>query len=352
MDYTESKTFRDGSTMDRSARLSFLSFLACLLLGYNSIACAGLVEGIYLTQSTAENTTYLNYLIQKAKSVGITTFVIDLERPSKKYQENLVLVKNNHIAYIARIVVFPEGGKPEQIASPAYWEKRYELIKDAVAYGADQIQLDYIRYNTKQPASSANAQHIYKVIEWYKEKLAPLKIPLQIDVFGVTSFGESKNIGQNLKLFASTVDAFCPMVYPSHYEPFREHAVTPYQTVFGSLKAIHTQFSDKLPVKLYAYIELSNYRYPLPGEKKIAYILAELKAVHDAGADGWFAWSAHNRYDSLFHILATLANQQAASNPVISQTKPSTPNYIKQTIASPAHNTSPSKPLLASHFPY
>jgi hypothetical protein len=307
-------------------KLSIGRILSVLTLFFAHPALAesqSLVQGIYLTQTSLENTAYLNYLIQHAKSVGITSFVIDLGKPSKRFAENINLVKNNNIDYIARIVVFPEGGKPEQIASEAYWEKRFALMKAAVGYGANQIQLDYIRYNTKQPASHENALNIMKVVRWYKERLAVFHVPLQADVFGIASFGESKNIGQNVKMFAESIDALCPMVYPSHFEPYKQHAVTPYETIFSSLMAIRGQFDNqKMPVKLYAYIELSNYRYPLSSPERIEYIKAQIKAVKDAGADGWFAWSAHNKYEYLFHILENVKLNTTAMPIAVSKEEP------------------------------
>ena len=56
-------------------------------------------------------------------------------------------------------------------------------------------------------------------------------------------------------------------------------------------------------MKVYAYIELSNYHYPMTKEKTLEYIKAQIKAVADADADGWYAWSPHNRYDNLFNLL-------------------------------------------------
>jgi hypothetical protein len=288
--------------------LALLLLLTFLGLGVSSSTCA-FVKGIYLTQTTLENTSYLTYLLEQAKRVGINTFVVDMEIPSKRYQKNVQLLKENNIRYVARIIVFPDGGRPEQITDPSYWEKRYKLVETAISYGAQEIQLDYIRYNTKQPASADNAKHVMHVVQFFKEKLAPQGIPLQADVFGISSYGESKHIGQNLKMMANTVDALCPMVYPSHFEPFRQHAVTPYETVYGSLRALRTQFADNLPVKLYAYIEISNYRYPLSNTKRRAYVVAEMKAVKDAAADGWYVWSAHNKYDFLFNLMEELAVQ-------------------------------------------
>jgi hypothetical protein len=293
---------------NKYARLAFLFLLTLFTLGFGGTANA-FVKGIYLTQTTMEDTKYLKYLIAHAKAVGISTFVVDMEIPSKLYEQNVKLLKENDINYVARVIVFPNGGTADKIKSEAYWEKRYKLVQTAVAYGAQQIQLDYIRYSSKQHASSDNAKDIVRVVQYYKDKLRPQSIPLQADVFGISSFGESKHIGQNLRMMASTVDALCPMVYPSHFEPFRIHAVSPYQTIYISLRALRSQFNYKMPVKLYAYIEISNYRYPLPGNQRHAYILAEMKAVNDAGADGYYVWSAHNKYDYLFTLLGELQKQ-------------------------------------------
>jgi hypothetical protein len=263
------------------------------------------IKGIYLTQYSLENTAFLNNLIRNAQAAGINTFVVDLEKPSKRYQANLALLKENNIEYVARIVMFPDGGTHDKISNPDFWQRKYVLVKQAIDWGASQIQLDYIRYNTKQKPSSENAKNIYKIIQWYKSKLDEQHIPLQVDVFGIASFGESKYIGQNIKLFSQSVDAICPMVYPSHYQPFAEHYATPYETVYDSLYEIKKQFNHEMPIKMYAYIELSNYHYPMSRQKKIAYIKAQIKAVEEAGADGWYAWSPHNRYDHLFEILRT-----------------------------------------------
>jgi len=288
------------------ARLKLLIWLVLCLFALMPAANASMPKGIYITQQTMEDTKYITYLIERAKKVGITTFVVDLELPSAQYQKNIALLKSNNIMYVARIIMYPGGGTPEQIASEAYREKKHRLVETALSYGAQQIQLDYIRFNSKQPASSEHAATIKKIIQTFKNRLDAEKIPLQVDVFGITSFGEEKHIGQSIPLFSSTIDVVCPMVYPSHYEPFDYHFARPYQTVYESLTAIKQQFEDKMPVKLYPYIELSNYHYPsMSREKKLKYIYAQIQAVQDAGADGWYAWSAKNYYDNLFTVLET-----------------------------------------------
>lgn len=280
-----------------------MALIALLLACLTNLGFASGARGIYLTQYTAENTKTLNYLIENAKKSGINTFVIDMETPRKQLRDNLALVKASGIKYVARVVVFPNGGTAAAVGNPDVWQKRYALVKQAVDWGADEIQLDYIRYDTKQKPSPENAKRIHGIIQWYKTKLASENIPLQIDVFGESSFKESPYIGQNIKLFSQSVDTICPMVYPSHYVPFAAHYRAPYDTVYDSLTSIKKQFNDQVPVKIIAYIELSNYHYPMSKSQRLDYIGEQLEAVHDAGLDGWYAWSPHNQYDNLFAVL-------------------------------------------------
>ena len=105
------------------------------------------------------------------------------------------------------------------------------------------------------------------------------------------------------------------MVYPSHYSPFAQHFANPYDTVYDSLVRIQDQFDEKMPMKMYAYIELSNYHFSMSHEKTLSYIKQQLKAVDDAGADGWYAWSPHNRYDNLFKVLISQKNNAITTEP-------------------------------------
>lgn len=264
-------------------------------------------RGIYINHSTMENTRYLKHLIKRAKQVGIGTFIIDLARITKRYRNNIALVRRNGIRYVTRIVVFPRGGKHSQIISTQYWKRRYRLVQTALALGADAIQLDYIRYHVGQRPSRQNARNVNTVIKWFRKKIDHSGANLQVAVFGVTSFGESKAIGQNIVMFANNIETLCPMLYPSHYEPYRYHSKRPYETVLKSIKAIHQRFKlrppRKIPVRLVPYIEVANYRYRLSGMDRIKYIHAQIRAVRDGNSDGWYAWSPNNHYEYLFRTL-------------------------------------------------
>lgn len=295
-------------TMEKLIRFIFITTL--LVAFIPSLSFAANVKGIYLSQLTAQNSKRVQYLIDNAKEVGIDTFIVDYEHPSKNYAANIQRIKDSGIRYIARITVFPGGATPDQITSDEYLDKRLEQVKEAIALGASEIQLDYIRYKPTQKPSDQNAEQIASVIQFFKDHVDEAKVPLQIDVFGISTFKPSLYIGQNLKLFSEKVDALCPMVYPSHYEPYLEHARQPYKTVYSSIMALKKQIEpNPNNVKVYAYIELFNYRYPMNHSVRKDYIRAQLKAVQDSGANGWFAWSAGNRYDILFDVLKQQAQQ-------------------------------------------
>lgn len=261
-------------------------------------------HGIYVTQSTVENKAKLNTLIEQAKKYGIDTFVIDVNIPSKRYAANIKNVVDSGIQYVARIVIFPHGGTHAQVTNPAIWAKRLGLAKYAIGLGAKSIQLDYIRYQAENPPRPDKAKQILRVVQYFKNELKPYNVSLQMDIFGVAAIKPAHTIGQDPAALASAVNAFCPMVYPSHYEPFREYAVKPYQTIFNAVTALKKQLVDHPDVSVYAYIELYNYRYKLSPQEKLKYIAAEMKGAKDSGANGWYVWSPSNYYAPLFQVLA------------------------------------------------
>lgn len=272
-----------------------------LLISFLLLTAPALAEerGIYITQSTLENTKRISQLIRRSKNVGINTFIIDCKRKSARYARNIHLVKKAGIKYVVRIVVFPGGGSHAQVNSKRIWAKRLSLAQYATRLGADEVQLDYIRYSVRARGSRKVA-NVHRVIQYFQKNLS---VPLQIAVFGEASFGRSRGIGQDLNVFANSVDVVNPMVYPSHYKPYRYHSNRPHQTIYRSLQSLKALFSGRLPFRLVPYIEVSNFRYPMTSHRRVVYIRKQIKATRDAGADGWYAWSPRNKYDYLFRAL-------------------------------------------------
>ncbi len=263
-------------------------------------------KGIYLTQYTAENAQKLDYLIKQAKATGINTFVIDHDYYSSHYAPMIAKVKAAGIKSVTRIVVFSDGGNAQQIHSQAHWEDKLKLVNDAIKAGTDAIQLDYIRYSSKEPANPQHAKDVYQVIKWFKAKTSAQNVPMEIDIFGEVSYYPSMHIGQDIKMFADSVDGVNPMVYPSHFWPYQKYSAEPYKTINNSLNALAAQFDDKTPFKIHAFIEAANYHYihKTSDAEKQRYLLQEIRAVEDSkDVSGWYVWSANNCYDNLFAVL-------------------------------------------------
>lgn len=277
--------------------------IAILLFSFHSYA---MTRGIYLTQETAQDKLKMDYLIGSAKKYGIDTFVVDINVPAKGYAASIANILAHGIHYVARVVMFPGGATSSQIHDHHIWEKRLNLAKYAIKLGASAIQLDYIRYRAENPPRPERAKQVAQVVEYFKNQLRPYGVALQMDIFGIASIRPAHTIGQDPKLLANYVNAFCPMVYPSHFEPFRVHATRPYQTIFESVMGLRKQISANPNVGIYAYIELFNYRYPLSREAKMRYIKDEIRAAKDAGANGWYVWSASNHYPPLFRVLSQM----------------------------------------------
>lgn len=270
------------------------------------IPCHATIKGIFLTQPTVESTKRVQYFIKQAKKHKINTFVIDIWGKSNIYKKNIQTILNNKIHVVSRIIVFPKGATSAQTKNQKLINKKLNLARYMLDMGVKEIQLDYIRYKPQQPKSYQNAKVIYKIIEKFKTLTKKYKAKLQIDIFGIVSYKPNHHIGQDVRLFANVVDVFCPMVYPSHFYPYQEHAKNPYKTIYNSLIALKAQlnrspsYSNK---EIIAYIELFNYRYPMNFKQRIHYIREQIKATQQAGITGWFAWSANNKYKTLFEAL-------------------------------------------------
>lgn len=263
-------------------------------------------KGIYITQYMLENPAKLDYFLRESKAAGINTFVIDHEYYSSHYAPAIAKVKAAGIKSVVRVVVFSDGGNARQVHSQAHWEEKLKLINDAIKAGVDAVQLDYIRYSSKEPASPQHAKDIYQILKWFKPRINAAHVPMEIDIFGEVSYYPSMHIGQDIKMFADSVDGVNPMVYPSHYWPYQKYSAEPYKTVNNSLNSLSGQFNNKAPFKVHAFIEAANYHYvkKTTNAEKQKYLLQEIRAVEDAkGVSGWYVWSANNVYENLFQVL-------------------------------------------------
>jgi hypothetical protein len=273
------------------------------------------VRGIYLQQLTVQDEKRLNELIDKAKTAGFNTFVVDLWRRSPDYAKAVETIQKAGLRYVPRITMFPDGASRDQIDNRGLLEKRWRLVDYALKLGATDIQLDYIRFSSRNAPSAENASKVLEVIRFFRQRIQERGARLQIDVFGEVSYGPSIRIGQDMRLFAPELDAVCPMLYPSHFEPYRETAKAPYETVHGALVALQRQTKSN-PIPMYPFIEHFNYRHRMTDAERAVYFEAQLQAVLNSSAQGFYVWSVGNYYDIPFEVLARRAHERSAPQPL------------------------------------
>jgi hypothetical protein len=269
-----------------------------------------LVRGIYLQQLTAQNPKKLERLIASARQAGINTFVVDVSGRTPGYARAIATIQAAGLSYVPRVTIFPGGASREQVNDRNLLEKRWRLIDYALTLGAKDVQLDYIRFSARNVGSPENASKILEVLRFFRERIEQRGARLQIDVFGEAAYAPSTHIGQDIPRFAPVLHAVCPMLYPSHFEPHEQTAKEPYRTVHGALTALERQTQDT-PLPVYAYIEPFNYRHRMSDAQRSDYFEAQLRAVLDSRAQGFYVWSAGNYYDVVFRLLERRARDRS-----------------------------------------
>lgn len=183
-----------------------------------------------------------------------------------------------------------------------------KIIYEALRAGADEIQLDYIRY----PAEKKWQDVIYPRVKSYHDKTSHLLGFLQrvhsltkargallsIDVFGITIFQEKSDIystGQDLLYLSQASDILSPMIYPSHYADgfhgFAQPGAQPYGVVLLNLLRLKQLSLNSVEVRPW----LQAFAWRAPNYSPL-YIEEQVRAVLESGYSSFLFWNASTRY--------------------------------------------------------
>lgn len=324
-----------------------------------------IVRGIYLTAYTAGSPN-AEFLLDKLKKNGGTAVVVDFKETDGNlyYPTSIELNKklggNNRILFndpkkfiekahqkelyvIARIVCFKDllmvSKKPEWAIKdsrgnawktaevkdwldpslPAVQDYILSIAKEAVRFGADEIQFDYVRFPTKgttkftsynfNPGSKAKFEVIRDFLKKAHETIELSMTYIGIDVFGIIAWnreGDVISTGQKIDELAPYVDVIYPMVYPSHYGPgFGGHknpADEPYFFVKNNTR-LFQELIDGYEVVLRPWLQGFTYRVSHFGPN---YIKQQINAARDLGIDSFMIWNAANNYDAAWSAFESL----------------------------------------------
>jgi hypothetical protein len=212
-----------------------------------------------------------------------------------------------------------------------------DLATEAIDAGADEIQLDYVRYPVEHVENADFRLRERKlkrteVIRDFVRRVHTVTqahaVPLSVDIFGIVAEGvktDIENLGQDPGLLARECEALAPMVYPSHYprgfhgydEPgdhpelvrvgvsnllnqIRKHKPRPKEDGESKERAVVRPWIQGMP-----------WHAPSFGPQ---YIADQVGHADKAGATGWMVWNPGQDYTATWQgIPLSAKNRRAAS---------------------------------------
>jgi hypothetical protein len=186
------------------------------------------------------------------------------------------------------------------------WDYNLDLAELCARLGFEEIQFDYIRYpsegNTslcrysKPHNSQAAARNLAEFLAYARKRLAPYKVKISADVFGLTtSSKDDMGIGQDIKTLAAGSDYVYPMMYPSHYNPGEYRIKNPNASPF---KVINRGLKDALGKLGPDYARLRPYLqdFSMGWTYGPSEVRAQIMATRLNHLESWVLWNASNRY--------------------------------------------------------
>ncbi|HZX45801.1 MAG TPA: putative glycoside hydrolase [Clostridia bacterium] len=320
-------------------------------------------KGIYLTGYTAGGSRFYE-LLDMVNRTELNAMVIDVKNDDglvtyktrnemalavganrivqiKDIEKRMEDLKKNGVYAIARIVAFKDaraaGSRPDLAIKTKSgtvwrdnkgnawlnpynresWEYILDVAKEAVEYGFDEIQFDYVRFPTdgnrklidygeaKEKESMAEA--IAAFMKYATEVLNDKGVFVSADVFGqVTTNSDDMGLGQQLEDLTVSTNILCPMVYPSHYYP-GVYGVSypdfePYKIVYTSISTAVKRMEavehkgGKAILRPWLQDFTASYLkdgYQVYGRKQVR---EQIQATYDSGVEEWLLWNAGNYY--------------------------------------------------------
>lgn len=318
------------------------------------------VKGVFITANTAGsaridefvellNETELNALVIDVKGddgsmlfYSKTAEVYVPEANSRVYIDDMDAfmkkMKENNIYTIARIVTFksPQYALkyPERAitykssgnlyyADGAYWASPFDqelwkynvgVAKEAIEYGFNEIQFDYVRFpatgskldknlDFRNPDNNTKTFAVQEFVKYAYSELNPLEAFIALDVFGWTATTvNDSGIGQHWEGMSNVADYMCPMVYPSHYGPnifgLPVPDANPYRTIYEAMSdSIERNSNIETPAKLRPWLQGFTAKWVegyIP--YRTAEIQAQIQACNDLGIEDYIFWNSSNNY--------------------------------------------------------
>ena len=187
-----------------------------------------------------------------------------------------------------------------------------ELAKEGVEAGADEINLDYVRFPVhiterfaKLPDPSKRSAIIADFVKRVHAETKPHGVLLSLDLFGVTATGARSDIdrlGQDIAVVGPEAEVIMPMVYPSHYDKGYngwEHPGDHPEIVGIGVKAAVAQLKKVSSTTVVrSWLQAFAWRTSIYGTK---YVVDQARSAEANGGVGWAMWSPSCEYSAVYN---------------------------------------------------
>ncbi len=187
-----------------------------------------------------------------------------------------------------------------------------ELAKEGVEAGADEINLDYVRFPVHigpsvavLPAPKERSKIIRDFVRRVHAVTKPAGAMLSLDLFGVTATGDRGDIeklGQDIGTVGPEAEAIMPMVYPSHYDKgyhgWEFPGDHPEIVGIGTKAAVAQLKRAKAETVVRSWLQAFAWRTNVYGSK---YVVAQAKSAETNGGAGWAMWSPSCEYAAVWN---------------------------------------------------
>jgi hypothetical protein len=203
-----------------------------------------------------------------------------------------------------------------------------DLAKEGMDAGADEIQLDYVRYpvfGTKNADFHLKERNLTRVdvirnfVHEVHKVTQARHVPLSLDVFGVIALGKRVDIdalGQEMSVLATECEALSPMIYPSHYAKgfmgLDEPGAHPELIAVGTRDSLAQVANEPNAAVIRPWLQDMNYKSPGFGPE---YVRQEIKSAERAGSTGWLLWNPGQDYSDAFQVLPRKPKVTPAPSP-------------------------------------
>lgn len=299
-----------------------------------------------------KDTSKVNTLVFDVKDeTGYVAFDIDiarvkeigaLKKGAKKSNAVLKSVKEEGIYTVARVVVFRDpilaksnsdlvikdksgkimkDSKSESWVNPYskdVWEYELAIIEAFIQAGFDEVQLDYVRFNTDSKFQDAvyTKEKITKaelITEFTKEackRVHALGGKVSMNVYG-TVFANSSDaarLGQDVTELSALLDYICPTLYPASYANgafgISYPDLQPYEIVSTASKKVLEAVDNKkgesiaqLRPWIQGYTASNLTMHQTYGKKQVE---EQIKALQENGITNYAVWGNGDIYKKLW----------------------------------------------------